>query len=125
MFAQAPTAGMAQMKPSGLLSLRDLLSRVAHEIEVNSVLASDFHDVVSELAAENMTASVIERLQALDLISQTLAEIGIFLTTISAICPSDQTVPESVLDDIRLADLRDRLQGKAPDVTGSVDPELW
>lgn len=125
MFAKAQTAGMAQMEPSGLFSLRDLISRVAHEIEVNSVLASDFHDVVSELAAENMTASVIERLQALDLISQTLAEIGIFLSSMSAICPVERTVPESVLDDIKLADLRDRLQGKAPDVTGPVDPELW
>jgi hypothetical protein len=102
-----------------------MISRVAIELEVNSILASDFHDVVSDLAAENMTGSVMERLQALDLISQTLAEIGIFLSGMSKVCPSDQIVPESLLKDIRLAALRDRLEGKAPDHTGPVDTELW
>jgi len=29
------------------------------------------------------------------------------------------------MDNIKLAALRDRLQGKAPDVGGAADPELW
>lgn len=125
MFAQAQIAGMEPQNSSGGVSLRDMISRVAIELEVNSILASDFHDVVSDLAAENMTGSVMERLQALDLISQNLAEIGIFLSGMSKVCPSDQIVPESLLKDIRLAALRDRLEGKAPDHTGPVDTELW
>jgi len=94
-------------------------------LEVNSILASDFHDVISELAAKNMSSDVIERLQSLDLISQTLVEIGIFLDLVSAACPPDLFVSESLLDNIKLAALRDRLQGKAPDVAGAADPELW
>lgn len=125
MFAQAQIAGMEPHDLSGGVSLKDMISRVAIELEVNSILASDFHDVVSDLAAENMTGSVMERLQALDLISQNLAEIGIFLSGMSKFCPSDQIVPESLLNDIRLAALRDRLEGKAPDHTGPVDTELW
>jgi hypothetical protein len=125
MFAQAQIAGMEPHDSSGGVSLRDMISRVAIELEVNSILASDFHDVVSDLAAENMTGSVMERLQALDLISQTLAEIGIFLSGMSKFCPADQIVPENLLKDIRLAALRDRLEGKAPDLAGPVDPELW
>ena len=116
---------MEPVKSSGGLSLRVLIERLAIELEVNSILASDFHDVVSDLAAENMTGSVMERLQALDLISQTLAEIGVFLNGMSAVCPADQIVPDSLLKDIRLAALRDRLEGKAADLPGPVDPELW
>lgn len=125
MLAQAQAAGMEPVKSSGGLSLRVLIERLAIELEVNSILASDFHDVVSDLAAENMTGSVMERLQALDLISQTLAEIGVFLNGMSAVCPADQIVPDSLLKDIRLAALRDRLEGKAADLAGPVDTELW
>ena len=125
MFAHSQAMGIGSGESSGQLSLRELIARVAQEVEVNSILASDFHDVISELAAKNMSSDVIERLQSLDLISQTLVEIGIFLDLVSAACPPDLFVSESLLDNIKLAALRDRLQGKAPDVAGAADPELW
>lgn len=125
MFAQAQTDGIGSGDASNEISLKTLIVRVAQEVELNSILASDFHDVISDLAAKNMSSDVIERLQSLDLISQTLVEIGLFLDLVSAACPPDLFVSESLLDNIKLAALRDRLQGKAPDVGGAADPELW
>lgn len=125
MFAQTQTDGLGSGDASNEISLRTLIVRVAQEVELNSILASDFHDVISDLAAKNMSSDVIERLQSLDLISQTLVEIGIFLDRLSTVCPSDIFVSENLLNNIKLAALRDRLQGKAPDVSGGADPELW
>ncbi|MFM8820056.1 MAG: hypothetical protein ACKOD3_05865 [Phenylobacterium sp.] len=64
-------------------------------------------------------------MQALDLVSQTLIEIGRLLDRVNKDCPVDFEVPNELLMDIRLAALRDRLANKVVDTADDPDLELW
>jgi hypothetical protein len=107
------------------LTLDKLMSRISRELEVNAILASDCQAVISEIAPSHMSDSVIERLQGVDLLSQTLVELARLLNRAVAACPADLTLSDNLLVSVRLAALRDRLAGKASESVDQGDPELW
>lgn len=125
MHAQAQSAESVSETPSPELTLRLILGGLAKELRKNAVIASDFHLVIEELANERLSNILIERMQALDLVSQTLIEIGRLLDRVNKDCPVDFEVPNELLMDIRLAALRDRLANKVVDTADDPDLELW
>lgn len=107
------------------LSLGDLLFRISRELDENAILANDCQMIISEIVPTNLSASLIKRLQAVDLLSQTLVELASLLNRTGAVCPADPILPGNFLVDVRLAALRDRLAGKVLESAGGHDPEIW
>ena len=109
----------------GSLPLFELMLQVSRELSANAIVAIDCQTVISEIGPERLSSSVIERLQAVDLLSQTLVELAQVLNCAAASCPSELCLPESFLTSVKLSALRDRLAGKASDPRAHADPELW
>ena len=107
------------------ISVRDLLSQVSRELEGSAILTGDCQLLISEIATAEMSNSVIERLQGVDLLAQTLVELSQLLMRAAAACPADLILSDSLLKSVRLAALRDRLAGKSLDSAAQADPELW
>ena len=109
----------------GGLPLFELMLQVSRGLNANAIVAIDCQTMISEIGPERLSNSIIERLQAVDLLSQTLIEIAQVLNRAAASCPADLCLPESFLTSVNLSALRDRLAGKASDPAAHADPELW
>jgi hypothetical protein len=109
----------------GGLPLFELMLQVSRELNANAIVAIDCQTMISEIGPERLSNSIIERLQAVDLLSQTLIEIAQVLNRAAASCPADLCLPESFLTSVKLSALRDRLAGTASDPAEHADPELW
>ena len=107
------------------LPLFELMLQVSRELNANAIVAIDCQTVISEIGPERLSNSIIQRLQAVDLLSQTLIEIAQVLNRAAASCPADLCLPESFLTSVKLSALRDRLAGTASDPAAHADPELW
>ena len=107
------------------LPMFELMLQVSRELNANAIVAIDCQTVISEIGSERLSNSIIERLQAVDLLSQTLIEIAQVLNRAASSCPADLCLPESFLTSVKLSALRDRLAGKASDPAAHADPELW
>ena len=125
MQAQIQTAAFHPEDSLGGLSLRSLLTRIARELDENAIQSSECHIVVSALEEKRVSDRVSSRLQSLDLISQSLLELSVILSRIGAFFPEDMTLPEGLLNDIKLAALRDRLEGKPSGLASDGEPEIW
>jgi len=109
----------------GGLPLFELMLQVSRGLNANAIVAIDCQTLISEFGLERLSNSVIERLQAVDLLSKMLAELARVFKFASASCPSELCLPESFLTSVNLSALRDRLAGKASDPAAHADPELW
>jgi hypothetical protein len=107
------------------LTLRELLSSVSRELSNNATLAHDCQDVIAEMVPFGLSNSVMERIQGVDLFSQILVELAELLSRAVESCPADLMTSDSLLTGVRLAALRDRLEGRTPDQVESGDAELW
>ncbi len=125
MQVQSQTAVFHPEDSPGEISFRSLLTRIARELDENSILSSECHIVVSALEEKRVSDRVSSRLQSLDLISQSLLELSVILSRIGAFLPEDMTLPEGLLNDIKLAALRDRLEGKPSGLASDGEPEIW
>ena len=104
--------------------LDTLLRRLAREMRVDAAIADDCQDSISWDDLGALSPEMTERLQGLDLLSQHLIEIGRVLDGLAAaglVGPA----PRGLLDDVRLGDLKKRLEGTTRDAAAPAEPELW
>jgi hypothetical protein len=107
------------------IELTDLASRLALEFDLASAIAGDCQDAVGGIAEESFRPSDVVRLQALDGLTQTLAELAGLCRRLSNL-PGLGSAPASIADDIVLGDLQRRIIGREPDMSMTDDePELW
>jgi hypothetical protein len=108
------------------LALQDLMRRFAREMRIAASIADDCQDALggSDQLLLTLDHETAARLQGLDLLSQQLSELGWVLDRLAADgLPGE--APPTLLDAVRLFDLKQRLAGADADASASPEPELW
>lgn len=122
------TANLAVQVQTGsdeTVELQVLAGRVAHELAAAAAIARDCQEVVGELSSHGLASELVVRLQALDSLTQRLAQLGGLFERLSAL-PDVAHAPHHVFEDIRLDGLRSRLWGRSDH--GAIphgEAELW
>ena len=125
MQALKQVANTDETTSAEIFPLQELLRNIAQELNRNATLAHDCQDVIAEMVPFGLSNSVMERIQGVDLFSQILVELAELLSRAVESCPADLMTSDSLLTGVRLAALRDRLEGRTPDQAVSGDAELW
>ena len=99
-----------------------LLSRLADELHTATGLADDCQAAVGEILAQNLHHEAALRLQALDMLTQHLSDLGRVLDGLAQSAP---LVANDLFDSIRLADLQRRLRGEDCAGGDGHDDEFW
>ena len=110
--------------PDGGVAVADLAERLAAELRTAADLAEDCQAALNDVLTHGVTAESMMRFQALDVLTQQLMEMARLLQRLGPM-PGLGKVAFEVLDDVRLADLRRRLQARAPHAARSGEAELW
>ena len=116
-MAQAPSE-------SSKLLVQDVIRRLAREMRVGASIADDCQDAIGDDELLEIRHETAVRLQGLDLLSQQLIEIGHVLDRL-ADEGGQEPAPRTLLDGIRLSDLKQRLVGDDAKSARAVDTELW
>jgi hypothetical protein len=107
------------------LSVQSLARRIADELYAVATGVDDCQLAVEDILDRGLTRDDMVRLQALDAIGQTIAEIAGVLERLAA---SDAlgASTAALLDPVKLSDLRGRLLGHADAAAAAGgEPELW
>jgi hypothetical protein len=108
----------------GGVAMADLACRLAEELRMAADLAEDCQAALNDVLTHGVTAESLMRFQALDVLTQQLVEIARLLQRLGPM-PGLGQVAFEVLDDVRLADVRRRLQARAPHAASNGEAELW
>jgi hypothetical protein len=106
------------------VQLPDLMHRLAREMRIAAAVADDCQDAIGEDQRIDISLETAMRLQGLDLLSQQLIELGRLLDRLAA-GGVDGCAPATLLDDVHLSDLKQRLAGLSTGGVRILDPELW
>jgi hypothetical protein len=104
--------------------MQDLLHRLARELRIAAAIADECQGATGDAQAPELDHETTMRLQGLDLLSQHLVEVGLVLDRL-ATSGIGGDAPSSVLSDVCLSDLKQRLAGLKTDGVRILDPELW
>ena len=111
-------------RPRSQIALRDMLARVAVEIDGAAGTLEGFQDILSRASGlqENVPS---EQLQGLDLLSQILRDLGSVTAALAAMQPvGDAGDAAKALERCKLSDLATRLAG-GTSAPSSRDVELF
>ena len=107
------------------LEMEALMRRMAREMRICAAIADDCQDALAEGDVyQAIDPAVVMRLQSLDLLSQQLIELGRVLDGVAgrtepvAVCPS-------LLDEVRLSDLKRRLHGVEIEPEAPSPADVW
>jgi hypothetical protein len=106
------------------LSLRDLIHRLARELRIAAAIADDCQDAIGDDDGIELAHETAVRLQGLDLLSQQLIEIGRVLDRLASDGVDGHASP-TLLDEVCLTDVKQRLIGACPEGVRLPDPEIW
>lgn len=107
------------------LGVRSLARRMAEELYAVATGVDDCQLAVEDILDRGLTRDDIVRLQALDALSQTIAEVAGVLERLAA-SDAPGTTTLTLVDPVRLSDLRRRLLGDSvPAPAAGGEPELW
>jgi len=104
------------------LTLDDLARRIAREMRRAAAIADDCQDAIDWDDHGALSHETVARLQGLDMLSQQLVELGRVLDRLANEGLSG-AVPRALLDDVRLGDLKRRLEGAG--AGGAPGAEVW
>jgi hypothetical protein len=102
--------------------LSEVLARLASELHTATDLADHCQAAVGEIMAQNVQHDAALRLQALDMLTQHLSDLGRVLESLAQAAPH---APDEIFDGVRLADLKRRLRGEAALASDESDDEFW
>lgn len=105
------------------LCLGELTRRLAREMRRAAAIADDCQDAIDWDDCGALSNEAATRLQGLDMLSQHLIEIGRVLDRLAEEGPSG-AAPLSLLKDVRLGDLKQRLEG-ASDAGRGAGSDDW
>lgn len=107
------------------LSVRSLARRMADELYAVATGVDECQLAVEDILDRGLTRDDMVRLQALDAISQTIAEVAGVLERL-AVSVEPGITTQALVDPVRLSDLRQRLLGyTAEAAVAGGEPELW
>ena len=106
------------------VTLPDLARRLAGELEAASAIADDCQDAFSEVLERGMNEGLGARMQALDLLSQRLADVSALLHRLGEL-GGGGAVPLNMFDAMRLSDVSRRLTGGEPYEIAEREAEFW
>ena len=107
------------------LSVRSLARRMADELYAVATGVDDCQLAVEDILDRGLTRDDMVRLQALDALSQTIAEVAGVLERLAA-SGEPGTTTLTLVDPVRLSDLRRRLLGDTAEIAvAGGEPELW
>ena len=107
------------------LSVRSLARRMADELYAVATGVDACQLAVEDILDRGLTRDDMVRLQALDAISQTIAEVAGVLERLAA-SEAPGATTQALVDPVRLSDLRRRLLGyTAQAAVAGGEPELW
>lgn len=100
-------------------AVSDLLMRLSYELHALAEATDEFHHLAfgNDGAPSLGDADFVRATQSIDLTQQILANLSDFATCLAMASPADMTIDaREALSLITLSDLKDRLNGSAPDV---------
>jgi hypothetical protein len=106
------------------VTLPDLARRLAGELEAAAAIADDCQDAFSDVLECGMNESLGARMQALDLLSQRLADVSALLHRLGDL-RGVGAVPLRMFDGMRLSDVSRRLTGGDPYEIAEREAEFW
>jgi hypothetical protein len=104
------------------LTLDDLTRRIARAMRRAAAIADDCQDAIDWDDQGALSHETVARLQGLDMLSQQLVELGRVLDRLANEGLSG-AAPRTLLEDVRLGDLKRRLEGAA--AAGAPGAEVW
>jgi len=104
------------------LGLGELTRRIAREMRVAAAMADDCQDAINWDDHGALSHETVTRLQGLDMLSQQLVELGRVLDRLADEGPP-AAVPRALLGEVRLGDLKRRLEGDGE--AGASSSDVW
>jgi hypothetical protein len=106
-------------------SFNQLLRRLADELAACADVADDCQGAIAGVIPASASATTSQHIQNLDLLSQSLRELGELIQRCAASRPCDEALPRNLFDGVRLSALRGRLTGRPPPGEAAPEPEVW
>jgi hypothetical protein len=113
------------VRTDGEVSVQTLARRMADELYAVVEAVDDCQLAVENILDRGLTRDDMVRLQALDALGQTIAELAGVMERLGG-SDASGAADGSLFDAVKLSDLRRRLRGQAATVVAEGDePELW
>ena len=126
MNGQVLTLGVTHLPET--VSTGDIVSRLADELAAAAVMAEDCQEALGEalgeVFGEEMRLDLAERLQRLDELTQRLADLAALVERLAEGATFGDA-PASVLDGLKLSDLKARLSGGRSSTATAGELDLW